>query len=240
MSRSTISTPLSLVPPEDETFPTADDVRLAYRECAALMCSHCAKGDRPRWMIVFGGYTHVWKTGNGHSKCMAGRIWENLDEQKHNQHLSTLRHVPRRRVRTHLPGGPDLALRSRLPRLQSGEHISALGTCATRKPGSIAAAMRLRLHRPHRDGNGAEQGTAPQVALRMYLLVTARKGISSLQLAKEIGVTQKTAWFILGRLRKRAATTGREAVSTNCAARSRSTKRFVGGLEAKTKHEQNM
>jgi transposase-like protein len=36
----------------------------------------------------------------------------------------------------------------------------------------------------------------------MYLLVTARKGISSLQLAKEIGVTQKTAWFILGRLRE--------------------------------------
>lgn len=27
----------------------------------------------------------------------------------------------------------------------------------------------------------------------MYLLVTARKGISSMQLAKEIGVTQKTA-----------------------------------------------
>ena len=36
----------------------------------------------------------------------------------------------------------------------------------------------------------------------MYLLVTSRKGISSLQLAKEIGVTQKTAWFILGRLRE--------------------------------------
>jgi hypothetical protein len=36
----------------------------------------------------------------------------------------------------------------------------------------------------------------------MYLLVTARKGLSSLQLAKEIGVTQKTAWFILGRLRE--------------------------------------
>ena len=36
----------------------------------------------------------------------------------------------------------------------------------------------------------------------MYLLVTARKGISSLQLAKEIGVTQKTAWFILHRLRE--------------------------------------
>ena len=35
----------------------------------------------------------------------------------------------------------------------------------------------------------------------MYLVVTARKGISSLQLSKEIGVTQKTAWFMLGRLR---------------------------------------
>lgn len=36
----------------------------------------------------------------------------------------------------------------------------------------------------------------------MYLLVTARNGISSLQLAKQIGVTQKTAWFMLQRLRE--------------------------------------
>ncbi len=36
----------------------------------------------------------------------------------------------------------------------------------------------------------------------MYLLVTARKGISSMQLAKEIGITQKSAWFVLGRLRE--------------------------------------
>ncbi len=35
----------------------------------------------------------------------------------------------------------------------------------------------------------------------IYLVVTARKGISSLQLSKEIGVTQKTAWFMLQRLR---------------------------------------
>ena len=36
----------------------------------------------------------------------------------------------------------------------------------------------------------------------MYLFVTARKGISSVQLAKQIGVTQKSAWFMLQRLRE--------------------------------------
>lgn len=36
----------------------------------------------------------------------------------------------------------------------------------------------------------------------MYFLVTARKGISSLQLSKEIGITQKSAWFLLQRLRE--------------------------------------
>jgi len=40
----------------------------------------------------------------------------------------------------------------------------------------------------------------------MYLLVTARKRISSMQLAKEIGVTLKTAWFMLSRLREACST----------------------------------
>src|SRR5271154_5257475 len=39
----------------------------------------------------------------------------------------------------------------------------------------------------------------------MYLVVTARKGISSMQLAKEIGITQKSAWFVLQRLREACA-----------------------------------
>ena len=36
----------------------------------------------------------------------------------------------------------------------------------------------------------------------VYLEVTSRKGVSSPQLSKEIGVTQKTAWFMLHRIRE--------------------------------------
>ncbi|PAS94628.1 MAG: IS1595 family transposase [Candidatus Dactylopiibacterium carminicum] len=36
----------------------------------------------------------------------------------------------------------------------------------------------------------------------IYLVVTSRKGISSMQLSKELGVTQKTAWFMLQRIRE--------------------------------------
>ena len=35
-----------------------------------------------------------------------------------------------------------------------------------------------------------------------YLLQTSRKGVSSLQLSKQLGITQKTAWFMLHRLRQ--------------------------------------
>ena len=47
--------------------------------------------------------------------------------------------------------------------------------------------------------------------LATFLMVTSRKGISSYQLAREIGVTQKTAWFVLGRLRKAAEQASRDA-----------------------------
>lgn len=36
----------------------------------------------------------------------------------------------------------------------------------------------------------------------LYLVGTAQNGVSSMQLAKEIGVTQKTAWFMLSRVRE--------------------------------------
>lgn len=38
--------------------------------------------------------------------------------------------------------------------------------------------------------------------LAIYMLHTARKGASSIQMAKELGVTQKTAWFLNHRIRE--------------------------------------
>jgi len=38
--------------------------------------------------------------------------------------------------------------------------------------------------------------------LAMYIMGTARKGISSIQLGKTLGVTQKTAWFMAQRIRE--------------------------------------
>lgn len=65
----------------------------------------------------------------------------------------------------------------------------------------------------------------------MYLLVTSRKGISSLQLAKQIGVTQKTAWFMLGRLREAC-----DNDPTELAGIVEIDECYIGGKEA-AKHE---
>lgn len=67
----------------------------------------------------------------------------------------------------------------------------------------------------------------------MYLLVTARKGISSLQLAKEIGITQKSAWFVLHRLREACSTS---AVMEKLKGVVELDECFIGGKEA-NKHE---
>jgi transposase-like protein len=40
--------------------------------------------------------------------------------------------------------------------------------------------------------------------LAMYLITTHKKGVSSLQLATDLAITQKTAWFVLHRLRELA------------------------------------
>jgi len=38
--------------------------------------------------------------------------------------------------------------------------------------------------------------------MAMYMMTTARKGIPSTQMAKELGITQKSAWFLAQRIRE--------------------------------------
>jgi hypothetical protein len=113
--------------------------------------------------------------------------------------------------------------------------VSALGTCATRKPGYYRC-LACNFDFTIRANTIFERSKVPlhKWLYSMYLLVTARKGISSLQLAKEIGVTQKTAWFILGRLRE--ACGGPDGPLDKLRGVIEIDECFVGGKEA-NKHE---
>lgn len=72
----------------------------------------------------------------------------------------------------------------------------------------------------------------------MYLLVTARKGISSLQLAKQIGVTQKSAWFMIQRLREACGNDPTELVTAKVFAHQPAEKaKWVKSAKAKQPKE---
>lgn len=68
--------------------------------------------------------------------------------------------------------------------------------------------------------------------MALYLATAHKKGISSCQLAKDIGVTQKTAWFMLHRLREASKT---KAFSAPLANTVECDETYIGGKE-KNKH----
>jgi transposase-like protein len=86
---------------------------------------------------------------------------------------------------------------ARCPKCKAGERITA-------RQGGFYRCNACKWDFTVRTGTIFERSHVPlhKWLYAMYLLVTARKGISSLQLAKEIGITQKSAWFVLQRLRE--------------------------------------
>lgn len=82
--------------------------------------------------------------------------------------------------------------------------VCGLGERVTPRKGGYYRCNQCREDFTVRTGTIFERSHVPlhKWLYTMYLLVTARKGISSMQLSKEIGITQKSAWFVLHRLRE--------------------------------------
>ena len=68
--------------------------------------------------------------------------------------------------------------------------------------------------------------------LAIYLITSHKKGIASTQLARDIAVTQKTAWFMLHRLRHAAET---KSFNAPLKRQVEADEAYVGGKE-KDKH----
>lgn len=84
-------------------------------------------------------------------------------------------------------------------------HCGSLGVseCKDHKP----MAYRCKDCRKHfsvRTGTMLEESRLPlqKWLMAIYMMTTARKGIPSTQMAKELGITQKSAWFLAQRIRE--------------------------------------
>ena len=90
----------------------------------------------------------------------------------------------------------------------------SVSECKDHKP----MAYRCKDCRKHfsvRTGTVLEESRLPlqKWLMAIYMMTTARKGIPSTQMAKELGITQKSAWFLAQRIRE--AFLSKEAASGN-------------------------
>ena len=90
-------------------------------------------------------------------------------------------------------------------------HCGSLNVAAVKNAKPMPYRCRdCRKHFSVKTGTAMAESSLPvrKWLMAAYLMTSARKGISSVQLAKELGVTQKTAWFLEHRIREAFASRG--------------------------------